>query len=358
LINAGDSVISNIYKRNKIYRISTSGSSGVSLNLYQSQKDSIYAAVSYDRARYFNGFNQLFNSIVMIGAFKKEANHKLAFIDQINLLLRFKKRFLFIDLGDGQSTVESLIQNMKFDAIKGYPSFMYLLANHVQMGRITIPKLQYIFTASECIDNKTRSYINEIFGVNPIDLYGAWEAGCIGWECKQHKGYHTNIDMLALQVSDNKNDSNEYGKGNLIITNLNNKAFPFIRYQLNDIVELSQERCSCGNEFPLIKSILGRKDDFIILKNGTHVSPSGLLGVMHNYGNNILEFQIIQVYYHLIKVFIVIRNRCFAKETIENLKKGLINLFNDNSLSIHIEVVEHIQKTAAGKHKSIISKVI
>ena len=356
IIDAGDAIISTRYDKTNLTRRTTGGSTGKSLVFYHSTKDSTYAGVSYDRARWENGFSQLKNRIVMIGAFREESRYKVTIRDRIEMAFLRRRRPHFIDMSLCQEKIEDVLGQSVFDSLKGYPSFLYLLARNIENGKFSVPSLKYIFTASETLDDTTRKFINRIFGVDVRDIYGCWEGGCIAWECDAHEGYHANIDLVALQVLNETGQTSDYGKGNLILTNLNSHAVPFIRYQTNDICELAPNFCSCGRPLPLIKSILGRLDDFVVLPDGRRLSPPGLLVVLHDCSSNILEFQIVQEKISELDVRIVLIDKSIAEHTMKELKCSLIRHIGCSDLNISIRAVEKIEKTVSGKHKSIISR--
>jgi len=53
----------------------------------------------------------------------------------------------------------------------------------------------------------------------------------------------------------------------LVITDLHKRAQPIIRYELNDIITISPNKCSCGSNFRVIEKIQGRSDDIFYVKN-------------------------------------------------------------------------------------------
>ena len=358
IINAGCRVISTMYRNSPLDIRRTGGSTGKTLSFYQSYRDGVYAAVSYDRARMENGFDPSSDTIVFIGPFKDEIIRQATLKARIDFALKLRKQPVFIDMADNQQNIERLLMRNRYNSIKSYPSFFYALAHRIRSGMLKMPRIKHMFTASEVLDERTRDYINNTFNVDVKDIYGCWEGGCIGWECEKHEGYHTNIDFVALQVLEDDTVSREHGKGNLILTNLNSYAVPFIRYQINDIVEVTSEHCSCGRPFPLIKSIAGRIDDFIKLTNGAKISPPGLLVVMHEFSENVLEFQIIQEKYDELNVRVVLAKSEDALRIKNDILSGLQRHINDKKMKISINAVSFIEKTRSGKHKSIISKIL
>ena len=357
IIDAGDTIISSAYRKADLTMRKTGGSTGNTLAFYQSYRDGLYASVSYDRARIQNGFSPLLNKIVLIGAFRAESRHKVRWRDRIDLALKLRRRPVFLDMADDQQKLERILGRTSYDSIKGYPSLLYILARRVQDGALTMSVMKHVFTAAEMLDDRTRAVINSTFNVDVKDIYGCWEGGCIGWECEKHEGYHANIDLVALQISDENGVSSEYGKGNLVLTNLTSHAVPFIRYQTNDIVELTPDYCSCGRPLPLITSLLGRRDDFVVLPNGRRISPSGLIVVVQDCSRNVLEFQIMQEKVNELHVRIVLVGGADKQKAENDIRTRLENHLNSKDVKITVTTVEAIDRTLSGKHRSIVSRV-
>ena len=83
-------------------------------------------------------------------------------------------------------------------------------------------------------------------------------------------------------------------KGELIITSLQRRAMPMIRYRTKDITRLRREQCACGRTLIVMDKITGRFDDMLII-SGVNVFPSQVESV-------IMEFEEMEPHY-LIRVF-------------------------------------------------------
>jgi len=81
--------------------------------------------------------------------------------------------------------------------------------------------------------------------------------------------------------------------GKILCTDLTNYAMPSIRYALRHIVVLSKSKCDCGKDFPLIKSLEGRSDDFLTLRTGKLILPMPLR-VRLEMINGIYQYRLIQ----------------------------------------------------------------
>jgi len=133
--------------------------------------------------------------------------------------------------------------------------------------------------------------------------------------------------MIIDEVGKNDDGEKLY---KLLITDLENYAFPIIRYQLGDIVTLSDsmKSCDCGRSLPRLKSIAGRFSDFIKLKNGRQISGSGLTISLLSKIKGILKTQIIQNSLENLTLRIV-KDDNFDDKSIEQLKTEFATLVGE-----------------------------
>ncbi len=60
--------------------------------------------------------------------------------------------------------------------------------------------------------------------------------------------------------------------GEIVGTTLINDSMPLIRYRLGDYAAWAEEQtCSCGNQQPIITSLEGRADDYLITSDGRKI---------------------------------------------------------------------------------------
>jgi phenylacetate-CoA ligase len=89
--------------------------------------------------------------------------------------------------------------------------------------------------------------IRSFFDCDSVDEYSSFEIGPMSWECKEHAGYHINVDGIVLGFLDKKGDEVAPGeRGEIVCTSLVNYSMPFIRYHIDDIGAPTDEICPCG----------------------------------------------------------------------------------------------------------------
>jgi phenylacetate-coenzyme A ligase PaaK-like adenylate-forming protein len=170
------------------------------------------------------------------------------------------------------SSIEDLVHSLSAfqpDVLVAYSSIAALLACEQLEGRLSIhPRV--VSTTSEVRTEDMERKIREAWGGIPFNNYGMTEAGIVfGSDCSFHHGMHVFEDLFIVEVVDEHNRAVADGSPGhkLLITNLINNTQPLIRYEVSDMITLSQETCPCGRPMRLIAKMEGRSDDIIYLKS-------------------------------------------------------------------------------------------
>ena len=151
------------------------------------------------------------------------------------------------------------------DCIWGYASSLGLLADQIMKDGLRLCPKGVQSTAGTLYPS-LRKKLEQVFGEVVYDRYGCREVSMIAHECTEHQGlhvcgFHNYVEILG---------SKDFRLGKVVVTNLHNKAFPFIRYDIGDIATWANEKCGCGRSFPLLERVIGRTVEIVS-------SPSGKL---------------------------------------------------------------------------------
>ena len=267
-------------------------------------------------------------------------------------------RVRFISYFDRVEDQIPMLMKIRPDFIFGRTSYLFLMAKAIKERGIREIRPRLTFTTAELLSKTVRKFINSVFETKIFDLYGCGEFGTIAWECKEHAGYHMDIDGVVVEFVKDGEAAAPGERGEIVCTGLHNYAMPLIRYKVGDVGVPSDEQCPCGRGLPLIKRVDGRTNDLIILPSGRILSNLALLNVMHQiYGDksNISRFRIIQEKRDEFKVYIV-KGKTFTSETLRQIEKKLGKLL-DGDVRIETIVVDTIPPDKSGKLRSVISKV-
>ncbi len=230
----------------------------------------------------------------------------------------------------------------------GYPSLVTLLADHILSSGISLNyRLHSITLSSENLMSQQMKKIKEVFGIKPLQHYGQAEAVANISEC-DYGSMHVDEDFSAVELIP-LSDDNSY---RVIGTNFTNLATPLIRYDTGDIVSLSNKKCICGRPGRLVKNIDGRKEDYVILKNGAKV---GRMDHVFKDLVNIREAQIYQKNPGQIEVRLVKGVKYGKKD--ENRMMYELRKRVGKDTEIGINYVNRLQRTTRGKLRFVISDI-
>ncbi len=186
-------------------------------------------------------------------------------------------------------------------------------------------------------------------------MYGAWESGCMAWECDEHAGYHKNMDTVLMEFVEENGELVDAGKrGKVVVTNLHSYAMPIIRYALGDFAIPTDEECSCGRGGYLVNMIEGRAGDFVKVPSGGIFSPIVFEFFMERF-SEIAHYQIIQEKEDRIAIKMVM-GQAFSENTVYRIETELKDILG-NDVLIEPKIVEEINKEKSGKLRSVVSKI-
>jgi phenylacetate-CoA ligase len=119
-------------------------------------------------------------------------------------------------------------------------------------------RLKLLIGGGEGITDRTRQDIESFWGAPVCMTYASTEAATVlGFECPAHTGYHVNEFDFAVEVD--RPDAAGYGE--VVITTVNRRVMPLIRYRTGDIACWAPGPCRCGLPFRRLSMIRGRTDE-------------------------------------------------------------------------------------------------
>lgn len=234
----------------------------------------------------------------------------------------------------------------------GYPSIIYQFANIlINKNKKIINKPRIIFTGAEKLYDYQKELIEDVFDCSVTELYGTTEG--VGNASKCEKGnFHEDFEFGYFELNNESILSNDESSCEILVTGFSNFAFPLIRFKIGDSAIWSNKKCACGRKSRVIKSIVGRNEDYVLTPEGTKIQRFDYL-----FKNqfNIKECQIVQENHGEIIYRIVKRANYTNKDTnklISSTKKWI-----SPTIKIKFEYPSFIKRTKTGKFRAIISKI-
>jgi phenylacetate-CoA ligase len=178
----------------------------------------------------------------------------------------------------------TLLQQLKPTGIMTVPSFLLQLGKAIRAEEINPLSLSIkkALLVGESIRDQDfcLSGIGELLHKTwPIDLYSTFgnsETAISYCECRFKKGAHEHPDLIIAEIIDEKGNIMPEGEpGELVLTTLQSKGMPLLRYCTGDITFKITKPCACGRNSVRIGPILGRKAHMLKYK-GTKIYPKAI----------------------------------------------------------------------------------
>ena len=139
------------------------------------------------------------------------------------------------------------------------------------------PALRTVIYVGEPATPSLRSRLEGTLGVEVFGYYGASETSALGIECSAHNGIHLFTDRNVIEVIPEGPDGMS---GEIVVTTLNQRTLPLLRYPLGDRIEVLRGQCACGLTSPRVE-VQGRVgDSFSVM--GSKLGYRALLSAIYD----------------------------------------------------------------------------
>ena len=190
------------------------------------------------------------------------------------------------------------LEDFSVTAIIGLPSFMLKLAEYAaaDRGKYSL-KIKKVFYGGEYVGDAMIKYFQSVFPGCAVRSAGfaTADAGVIGFQCESCvKGLHhlfASSQYVEFIDRDTLRPVPRGEIGELVVTGLNKKHMPIIRYRVGDLGRWVDRSCGCGRKEPLFE-ILGRCDDRIHV-GGAHLFVNDIQNALGHVPELSFNFQVV-----------------------------------------------------------------
>lgn len=237
------------------------------------------------------------------------------------------------------------------DILRGYPSSISFLCDYLTAADVNkLTNLKGIYTSSETLSSEERNKIEALFGKKLFNWYGMTEPAIIIKEGPAHDGMHLCLEYGYPEFGATENEQVK----KLITTSYYNAVMPFIRYDTGDLVEIAGNTTNGTNiNLPVVKTVMGRKDDFIVGLNGAKLPSINFYTLFREF-TKIKAFQIVQ--YSTLEVLVLIRTSEKLKAAENAALKNGLELRIGEGITTTIEEREKFFTNADGKTLVVVKK--
>lgn len=282
------------YFNQQLRRQSSSGSTGVPVNVYWDYKDWYASNMCLWRKR-----NLLYGvtpsarcAMFTLSSISIHTEDKPVYYSINGNILNVNTSALKDDVG--YTSILKIIEDFAPNWLYIQPFVLKRIMRAYKETRRIVPKsLQYIECVGELLEDYLKNEASLFFGVPIINMYGSEEMNGIGYAPFDSEMYALSDNVYVETSINNHADGEEQGEA--IITCLNNKAMPLIRYNQGDIISIRRVLSPSYGECTLIDKIYGRSFEMIKLVDGNIINPLSLLElatkVMNEYGSAITGYR-------------------------------------------------------------------
>jgi len=133
----------------------------------------------------------------------------------------------------------------------GTPSFLATLADAAAQQQLPL-RYRLGFSTAEALTPALRRSLHERLGVELFDHCGEAVMGPLAGECHAHDGMHLHAREMWVEFLDPESGAPVApgGSGEVVVTQLGERAMPLVRYAPGDIFRTYAEPCACGDPSP------------------------------------------------------------------------------------------------------------
>jgi phenylacetate-CoA ligase len=179
-----------------------------------------------------------------------------------------------------------------------------------------------------------------------VSEYGSVECGFLAGEGPD-RTLRVREDMVLLETQ-----PREDGRHDILVTVLNNPAFPLLRYLIGDVTDAPLEFPERG--FAIMRNIAGRDNDLVLSRSGLPLHCTCFNHIFENLGG-VRCWHVHQDVQGTIKVLVETTDAGATLKTAE-LERQIGNVVE--GYPVRLERVEQMPLTLAGKHRWIVSDLV
>lgn len=348
-----DRIVANNISSHLLVPVKTSGSTGVSLELFIDVDSSQWkraVTITYDRWAGWDIGER-------VGAIWGNPDNRINWRMYLRNLLLLRHEYLDTLKMDEDEMYRfhRTLCNKPPVILFGHAHSLYLFARFMQKKRLSGITPRGVISTCMVLHDFERKTIEQVFGCRVTNRYGCEEVSLIACECPEGN-MHLNSDTLLVEFVRDGQPVPPGEPGAIVVTDLTNYGMPFIRYKVGDVgVPSSKTVCPCGCTYPIMDSLEGRVADYVVTPEGNYISGISLTENFAMHLPGVKQMQIIQEEIDFL-VFKIVKGENFSDQTVADINRLAFERFGERMRFI-IEYVASIQSERSGKYRFCVSNI-
>lgn len=267
-----------------------------------------------------------------------------------------RKRIILnaFEMNKGKTTVFfKQLEKFQPDFLQGYGGALYVFSKFMSNENLSLPSLRGVISSGGMM--LERELQERSFGCPVYDRYGSREFGCVAHEC-EFKNLHVNDEGFLVELVDEEGNWVEDGeRGEIVVTDFNNPAMPFIRYKIGDSAKANyQKKCECGRGLSILGELLGRTSDLIYTPSGKPILLQFFV-LLFQKNKKIKKFKLVKTSKRKLDVFLEVEKK-LEDSLIEEIERKIVD-YCQSEMDVEIVLVDELPFSESGKYKIIESRI-
>ena len=244
------------------------------------------------------------------------------------------------------------LNKIKPSFIKAYVHSIYDLAKYINKNKIDIEFKPTIHCTTGPLYTEMREEISKAFNCARVySFYGSREVSAIATETNLSTGMSVLYDNVFVEVLDDAGNPVKRGEeGNVVVTTLNNKYMPLIRYKIGD-------RAIKGDDLSFgtlnLERVVGRTLGVIYKKDGSKIDGQFFTTLFFE-KKGIKGFQLVQKSLDNVILYVV-KSQLFQESELSAIIERIRNELQ--GVDVNVTFCDKINLTSTGKIMYVYSEI-
>ena len=335
ILQAGPGILNPKGKR--MQKTRTGGTTGVPLEIWRDRATVAIGEAALWRGKSWAGIRPWDRSVAVKGFSKGSRLGRL----RMRLLNKWVVP-AFRPGAEERIRVQDLIRRVRPAVVEGYVTDLLSVAE----GRdFSVAQIRALLTTGEMLYPEQKEILNAAFAAPVFSYYGCNEISSLAYEC-EHGAKHVVDEHVIMEAVDDAGAAVWDRPGRLLVTDLDNRAMPLIRYELGDVGTLSKDPCACGRRLLVLKELAGRRQDALRNEAGERLSATFFAGRFRD-SRHLGRLQLVQENVHSVEILHEGEGalaEAEVREVAEEIRQRL-----GSGMQIRARRVDQIPLTARGK---------
>lgn len=153
-----------------------------------------------------------------------------------------------------------LVRSTRPSLLIGMPVQILALCEYMK-SKGTLPHIAHVILTADHVPRPLVDRVEDLLGAKVLNHYGMTEIGFGGAiQCPAREHLHLRHPDLFFEIVDPAGTPLPPGQwGEVVLTTLNRKGMPLIRYRTGDVSRILDAPCDCGSPFPRLDRVRTRQ---------------------------------------------------------------------------------------------------